>query len=74
MLGDGVWEGLRLHRGVLMFAGEHLRRLYEGAKALDMHLGLSQRELLQMVYETVDANGMAGASGETHMVEPSSQV
>ena len=39
MLGDGVWEGLRLHRGVLLFAERHLRRLFEGAKAIDMDLG-----------------------------------
>lgn len=36
-----VWEGLRLHRGVLCFAREHLERLYEGAKAIDMHLDLT---------------------------------
>lgn len=39
MLGDGVWEGIRLHCGVLLFADQHLRRLYEGAKAIDMDLG-----------------------------------
>ena len=33
VLGDGVWEGIRLHRGVLLFAHEHIRRLYQGAKA-----------------------------------------
>lgn len=39
MLGDGVWEGIRLHRGVLLFVEQHLRRLFEGAKAIDMDLG-----------------------------------
>ena len=34
ILGDGVWEGLRLHRGKILFAAEHMKRLYEGAKAL----------------------------------------
>ncbi|KAI8474363.1 MAG: branched chain amino acid aminotransferase [Monoraphidium minutum] len=63
MLGDGVWEGLRVHRGVVVFAAQHLERLWEGAKALDMDLGLSQRQLLHMVYQTLEANGMGSATG-----------
>ncbi len=59
MLGDGVWEGIRLHKGVLVFLEEHLDRLWEGAKAIDMELGVSKERLQQMVYHTVDANGMA---------------
>jgi branched-subunit amino acid aminotransferase/4-amino-4-deoxychorismate lyase len=53
MLGDGVWEGLRLHRGVVAFAGPHLARLYEGAKALDMDVGASPAQLLAMIYRCV---------------------
>lgn len=41
MLGDGVWEGIRVHRGVLVYLEEHLERLYEGAKAIDMDIGAS---------------------------------
>ncbi|KAK9809273.1 hypothetical protein WJX72_012545 [[Myrmecia] bisecta] len=63
MLGDGVWEGIRLHQGVLVFADAHLDRLYEGAKAIDMDLGVSKEQLRSMIYETIDANGMAGDSG-----------
>eukprot|EP00887_Chlorella_sp_A99_P000443 scaffold17.g443.t1 len=58
MLGDGVWEGIRLHRGVLLFAQEHLDRLFEGAKAIDMDIGMSRQALARLVYDTVDANGM----------------
>ncbi|PSC69247.1 aminotransferase class IV [Micractinium conductrix] len=58
MLGDGVWEGMRLHRGTLMFAQEHLDRLFEGTIALDMDIGLSKQQLAQLVYDTVDSNGM----------------
>lgn len=58
MLGDGVWEGLRLHRGVLLFAQAHMSRLFEGAKALDMDLGLTPDEVLDLVYRCCDANGM----------------
>ncbi len=39
MLGDGVWEGMRLHKGMLLFAQQHVERLYEGAKAIDMDVG-----------------------------------
>ncbi|GLI67547.1 hypothetical protein VaNZ11_011772 [Volvox africanus] len=59
MLGDGVWEGIRLHQGVLYLSEEHFERLFEGAKAIDMDLGLSRQQLQQLVYDTVDANGMS---------------
>ncbi len=58
VMGDGVWEGLRLHHGKLAFVNAHMRRLYEGAKALDMNIGLSAEELVQRVYDTVAANQM----------------
>ncbi|PRW33103.1 branched chain amino acid aminotransferase [Chlorella sorokiniana] len=58
MLGDGVWEGIRLHRGVLLFLQDHLDRLYEGAKAIDMDIGLTKQQLAELVYQTIDANGM----------------
>jgi branched-chain amino acid aminotransferase len=58
MLGDGVWEGLRVHRGKAAFLDRHLDRLFEGAKAIAMDIGLSREELAQRLYETLDANGM----------------
>ena len=58
ILGDGVWEGLRLHGGKLAFIGQHMKRLYEGAKALDMDIGLTSDELVVRVYQTCEANGM----------------
>ena len=58
VLGDGVSEGLRLRAGVVQFAKQHLRRLREGAAALDMELGATSQQLLRMVYAVVDANGM----------------
>ncbi|KAG1679396.1 hypothetical protein FOA52_007687 [Chlamydomonas sp. UWO 241] len=62
MLGDGVWEGIRLHKGVLLFIEEHLSRLYEGATALDMALDVNPQQMQRMMYDAVDANGMGGAS------------
>jgi len=58
MLGDGVWEGLRVHKGKAAFLDRHLDRLLEGAKALAMDVGLSRDELARRIYETLDANGM----------------
>ena len=58
MLGDGVWEGLRVHEGRLAFLDRHLDRLFEGAKALAMDVGLSRKELTRRLYGTLDANGM----------------
>ncbi len=58
VLGDGVWEGLRVHGGVIVFLGHHLNRLYEGAKALDIDLPLDKSALTRRLYETIDANEM----------------
>jgi branched-chain amino acid aminotransferase len=58
MLGDGVWEGLRVHKGRLSFLDRHLDRLFEGAKAIAMDVGLSRDGLTKRLYDTLDANGM----------------
>ena len=58
MLGDGVWEGLRLHHGRLAFLDRHLDRLYRGAKAIHMDIGIERAELEQRLYAVLDANGM----------------
>jgi branched-chain amino acid aminotransferase len=58
VLGDGVWEGLRVHAGRIAFLDQHLDRLYEGAKAIDMGIGLSRDELTLALYRTLAANDM----------------
>ena len=58
ILGDGIWEGLRLHHGVIPFLDRHMKRLWEGAKALDMHMDLSPQDLKDRLYETMSANAM----------------
>ena len=58
ILGDGIWEGLRVHRGRIPFLGRHLKRLWEGAKALDLDIGLTQDEMAQRLYDTLQANQM----------------
>lgn len=58
ILGDGVWEGIRLHQGHLAFINQHMKRLYDGAKALDMDIGISQEEMIERIYSTCNANNM----------------
>jgi branched-chain amino acid aminotransferase len=56
MLGDGVWEGLRVHQGRLAFLDRHLDRLFEGAKAIAMDVGLTREQLTGRLYDTLNAN------------------
>nr|WP_137678409.1 aminotransferase class IV [Parerythrobacter lutipelagi] len=63
MLGDGVWEGLRVHQAKIAFLGAHLDRLYEGAKAIAMDIGLTREELTDRLYATIDGNRMRGEAG-----------
>jgi len=58
VLGDGVWEGLRLHDGRLVFLEAHLARLYEGAKALDLDIGRTPDDLTEDIQRCLDANKM----------------
>lgn len=60
MLGDGVWEGLRVHDGRIAFLSQHLKRLYRGAKAIAMDIGISQEALIDRLYAVLEANGMDG--------------
>lgn len=58
VLGDGVWEGFRLHRGTVLFADEHFDRLFAGAAAIDLDVGRTCEELRQALLATLRANGM----------------
>ena len=58
VLGDGVWEGLRLTEGGIAFLDAHFDRLYEGAKAIDMDVGLSRHELAERLFACLKANAM----------------
>ena len=58
LLGDGVWEGIRLHNGQLVFLTEHMDRLYAGANAIGMDIGVSSEELINKIMETIEANQM----------------
>ncbi|MDG1239576.1 MAG: aminotransferase class IV, partial [Planktomarina sp.] len=58
MLGDGVWEGLRLYNGTWAFMDEHLTRLFEAAKAVDIDVGMDRNGVEQALRDTQAANGM----------------
>ena len=58
MLGDGVWEGMRVHKGGVAFLDEHLTRLYAGAKTIDMDIGLTKAELTQQLFDCLKAQDM----------------
>ncbi|WP_273185392.1 aminotransferase class IV [Hyphomonas adhaerens] len=58
ILGDGVWEGLRVMDGGIAFLPEHLKRLWAGAKALDMDIGLTKEALTARLTDCLKANGM----------------
>jgi branched-chain amino acid aminotransferase len=58
MLGDGVWEGLRLYDGRWAFLDDHLDRLFEAAKAIDLDVGMDRDGVVSALSETQRANGM----------------
>lgn len=58
LLGDGVWEGLRVMDGGVAFWPEHVKRLYAGAKTIDMDIGLTREELTARLMDCLKANGM----------------
>lgn len=58
MLGDGVWEGIRLYDGRWAFLEDHLDRLFEAAKAIDLDLARTRDEIRQAIFDTQAANGM----------------
>ncbi|MDE2250941.1 MAG: aminotransferase class IV [Gammaproteobacteria bacterium] len=56
--GDGVWEGMRLHQGALLFLGEHLDRLYWGASRIRLDIGMDRAALADELRRTLAANRM----------------
>ncbi len=60
MLGDGVWEGLRVYNGKIAFLDRHLDRLWAGAKAIMLDIGISREQLVNRLRRVLEANAMAG--------------
>jgi branched-chain amino acid aminotransferase len=58
VVGDGVWEGLRVHKGSLLFLEQHMDRLYWGARRIALDIGFDREQLAQEIRRTLEANGM----------------
>jgi len=58
LLGDGVWEGIRLHKGTLIHLEDHLDRLFSGAKSIAMDIGLSRCEMAEAIQKAINTNDM----------------
>ncbi|WP_343116327.1 D-amino acid aminotransferase [Ostreiculturibacter nitratireducens] len=58
MLGDGVWEGIRLYDGKWAFLDEHIERLFEAAKAIDLDIAMTPEGVKSALLETQKANSM----------------
>jgi branched-chain amino acid aminotransferase len=58
VLGDGVWEGIRVSGGHPVFLERHLDRLWEGAKAIVLDIGMSRDALTAAIYDTIRGNDM----------------
>ncbi len=58
LVGDGVWEGLRLHDGVYAYLDRHLDRLFASAKGVHLDIGKTREELTEILYETARVNEM----------------
>lgn len=68
MLGDGVWEGIRLYNGRWAFVDEHIDRLFDAAKAIDLDIGLDKTAVLKALLDTQKANSMTGDAHARLMV------
>lgn len=64
VLGDGVWEGLRLVNGKLLSLDAHLDRLFEGARSISLDIGMSRDEITQAIMDTCAKNGF---TTDTHI-------
>ena len=68
VLGDGVWEGLRLVKGRLISLDAHLDRLFEGARSIQLDIGLTREGVVKAVQDTLDRNGMTDGAHVRLMV------
>jgi branched-chain amino acid aminotransferase len=58
VVGDGIWEGLRLHKGTLLFLQQHLDRLYWGLETIRLNIGLDRAQLTAQLKRLLEANDM----------------
>jgi len=64
LLGDGVWEGIRLHNGTLIHLDNHIDRLFDGAKSIAMKMHLTKTQIINAIWLTLKENNM---NSDTHI-------
>ena len=58
LLGDGVWEGIRLHQSVLVYIEDHLDRIYKSAKGISLNIGITKEGIINEINKTLYRNNM----------------
>ena len=74
LLGDGIWEGIRLVNNNWMFLDEHLNRLFEGCKAIDIKLNLSKDDIKQAIADTQLINDMTDSAHARVMITRGNKI
>ena len=74
LLGDGIWEGIRLVKKEWMFLDEHLERLFEGCKAIDIELDLSFGQIKDAIFKTQKINNMEDSAHARLMITRGNKV
>ena len=74
LLGDGIWEGIRLVNNEWMFLDDHLDRLFEGCKAIDININLSKEEIKDAIIETQKQNNMNTSAHARLMITRGNKV
>ena len=74
LLGDGIWEGIRLVNNTWVFLDEHLDRLFEGCKAIDIKINLSKGEIKAALLETQKINNMSDSAHARLMITRGNKI
>ena len=74
LLGDGIWEGIRLVNNEWMFLDEHLDRLFEGCKAIDININLSKQDIKNAIIKTQEENNMNNSAHARLMITRGNKI
>ena len=74
LLGDGIWEGIRLVNNSWIFLDEHLDRLFEGCRAIDININLSKNEIKTALLETQKINNMSDSAHARLMITRGNKI
>ena len=74
LLGDGIWEGIRLVNNKWVFLDEHLDRLFEGCRAIDININLSKNQIKTALLETQKINNMSDSAHARLMITRGNKI